>query len=61
MQILTNMLKIYDPNLLMTPCPVTTVTAPVNTVILVSMVIYISFLSFLPPFKVLYSISCDKP
>ena len=32
-QILTNMLKIYDPSLLMTPCPITPVTTPVNTVI----------------------------
>jgi len=60
-QILTNMLKIYDPSLLMTPCPITPVTTPVNTVILVSMVIYTFFLSSLPPFKVLYSILCDKP
>ena len=45
----------------MTPCPVTPFTTPVNTVILVSMVIYTFFLSSLPSFKVLYSILCDKP
>ena len=33
----------------MTPCPVTPVITPVNTVILVSMVIYTFFLSSLPP------------